>query len=30
VLWSIWQGRGKERPKEIPTSAYGRPLVRKA
>ena len=29
-VWSAWQARGKERPKEIPTSAYGRPLVRKA
>ena len=30
VLWSQWQNRGKEKPKEIPTSAYGRPLVKKA
>lgn len=29
ALWSIWQDRGKEKPKEIPTSAYGRPLVKK-
>jgi len=29
MLWSQWQSRGKERPKEIPTSAYGRPLVKK-
>ena len=29
ALWAIWQNRGKEKPKEIPTSAYGRPLVRK-
>lgn len=30
VLWSMWQNRGKVKPKEIPTSAYGRPLVKKA
>ncbi|HUF32194.1 MAG TPA: hypothetical protein VMN58_03160 [Acidimicrobiales bacterium] len=30
ALWAIWQGRGKEKPKEIPTSPYGRPLARKA
>lgn len=29
ALWAGWQGRGKEKPKEIPTSAYGRPLVKK-
>jgi hypothetical protein len=29
ALWSLWQSRGKEKPKEIPTSAYGRPLVKK-
>jgi hypothetical protein len=29
VLWSQWQNRGKEKPKELPTSAYGRPLVKK-
>jgi hypothetical protein len=29
VLWSQWQNRGKEQPKEIPTSAYGRPLVKR-
>ena len=29
MLWSQWQSRGNERPKEIPTSAYGRPLVKK-
>ena len=28
ALWSIWQNRGKEKPKELPTSAYGRPLVK--
>lgn len=30
ALWSMWQHRGKEKPKELPTSAYGRPLVKKA
>lgn len=29
ALWSIWQHRGTEKPKEIPTSAFGRPLVKK-
>jgi hypothetical protein len=29
AVWSAWQSRGKERPKEIATSAYGRPLVKK-
>jgi hypothetical protein len=29
VLWSVWQNRGKEKPKELPTSAYGRPLVKR-
>ena len=28
ALWSMWQNRGKEKPKEIETSAFGRPLVR--
>ena len=28
LLWAHWQRRGQERPKEIPTSAYGRPLVK--
>jgi len=27
-LWSKWQNRGKVKPKEIPTSAFGRPLVK--
>lgn len=27
ALWSMWQNRGKSKPKEIPTSAFGRPLV---
>lgn len=30
ALWAMWQNRGKAKPKEIPTSAYGRPLVKKA
>ena len=30
VLWAKWQNRGQEKPKELPTSAYGRPLVKKA
>ncbi|MCU1483853.1 MAG: hypothetical protein JWN67_599 [Actinomycetia bacterium] len=30
VLWAQWQRRGAEKPKELPTSAYGRPLVKKA
>jgi hypothetical protein len=29
-MWSWWQNRGKARPAELPTSTYGRPLVRKA
>jgi Na+-driven multidrug efflux pump len=28
ALWSMWQNRGKTKPKEIPTSAFGRPLVK--
>ena len=28
LLFSIWQNRGKSKPKEIPTSAFGRPLVK--
>jgi len=27
-LWIWWQNRGKEKPKALPTSAYGRPLVK--
>jgi hypothetical protein len=31
ILWAWWQRRGKAAaPKELPTSAYGRPLVKKA
>jgi hypothetical protein len=28
AIW--WQKRGEEKPKELPTSTYGRPLVKKA
>jgi hypothetical protein len=28
ALWVIWQNRGKARPLELPTSTYGRPLVK--
>ena len=28
ALWAMWQNRGKQKPKEIETSAFGRPLVR--
>lgn len=28
-LWAMWQDRSKERPVAVPTSQYGRPLVRK-
>ena len=28
ALWAMWQNRGKKKPKEIETSAFGRPLVR--
>jgi Na+-driven multidrug efflux pump len=28
ALWAMWQNRGKTKPKEIPTSAFGRPLVK--
>jgi hypothetical protein len=28
VMWSYWQNRGKAKPAELPTSTYGRPLVR--
>lgn len=30
LLWTWWQRRGQTKPKELPTSAYGRPLVKKA
>jgi hypothetical protein len=29
-MWVWWQKRGQGKPKEIETSPYGRPLVRKA
>jgi hypothetical protein len=28
-IWAVWNDRGKAKPKEIPASRYGRPLVRK-
>ena len=28
ALFAMWQNRGKSKPKEIPTSAFGRPLVK--
>ena len=28
AMWMWWQNRGKAKPKELPTSAYGRPLVK--
>jgi hypothetical protein len=27
-LWALWQDRAKQKPKAIPASRYGRPLVR--
>jgi hypothetical protein len=27
-LWMLWQNRGRQKPKEIETSSYGRPLVK--
>jgi hypothetical protein len=29
-LWSFWQNRGKSKPKALPTSAFGRPLLKPA
>ena len=29
-IWNWWQKRGDEAPKELPTSSYGRPLVKKS
>ena len=29
ALWMMWQNRGKAKPAELPTSPYGRPLVRR-
>lgn len=28
ALWSIWQGRGKQKAADVETSQYGRPLVK--
>jgi hypothetical protein len=28
AVWSIWQNRGKTKPKALPTSAFGRPLAK--
>lgn len=30
ALWAIWQGRGQVRQRALPTSSFGRPLVKKA
>ena len=31
ALWAVWQGRGKQKQAaELPTSTFGRPLVKKA
>ena len=30
LMWAWWQGRGREKPAEIETSSYGRPLVRRS
>ena len=30
AMWSIWQGRGKAKPRELATSPFGRPLVKGA
>jgi len=30
ALWAIWQSRGKVKQRALPTSSFGRPLVRKA
>jgi hypothetical protein len=27
-MWAVWQDRAKEKPKVVPASRYGRPLVR--
>ena len=29
ALWSVWQGRGKVKQRELPTSSFGRPLVKR-
>jgi hypothetical protein len=28
ALWAMWQARGKKQAEEVPTSTYGRPLVK--
>ena len=30
ALWAVWQGRGKVKQRELPTSSFVRPLVKKA
>lgn len=30
ALWAVWQGRGQVRQRALPTSSFGRPLVKKA
>lgn len=30
VMWSVWQNRGRVKPAELPVSAYGRPLLKRA
>ena len=30
LLWTSWQRRGQQKPKAIPTSAFGRPLLKPA
>jgi hypothetical protein len=30
ALWAYWQNRGKTKPKALPTSSYGRPLLKPA
>ena len=29
ALWALWQGRGKVKQRELPTSSFGRPLVKR-
>ncbi len=29
ALWAVWQGRGRVRQRELPTSSFGRPLVKR-
>ncbi len=30
LLWTAWQRRGQQKPKAVPTSAFGRPLLKPA